>query len=155
MARKSRVKATGSSPEQIINFRFRIDGVEKNSEAFKAVKRDINKRMRDVMVRVGERDVLPDVRAQFPVRTGAMASSLKIERERSGVFVGSRLRGQRNRALGWIDFGGRRPRDAQYRQGSKAIVRTLDAKRTLIDQRVLDGVLDEFRAKGMDVGRRP
>jgi hypothetical protein len=149
----SRVKATGTSPDQLINFRFRIDGVEKNSEAFKAVKRDINRRMRDVMIRVGERDVLPDVRAQFPVRTGAMAASLKIERERSGVFVGSRLRTARNRALGWIDFGGKRPRDSMFRRGPHIIVRTLDAKRTLIDQRVFDGVLDEFKSKGFEVGK--
>ena len=150
MAAKSRVKATSGSPDQLINVRFRIGGVDKTSDAFKRVRRDINARMRDVMVRVGEREVLPDLRQNFPVKSGAMASSLRIERERSGVFVGSNLRGKRNRALGWVDFGGKRPRDAQRRPGTKVIFRTLDAKRRLIDTRVLEGVVAEFRDKGFD-----
>jgi hypothetical protein len=75
-----------------------------------------------------------------------MAASLYTTRERSGVFIGSRLRGPKNRALGWVDFGGKRPRDAQTRAGTKVIWRTIDSKRALIDSRVLQELDREFRA---------
>jgi hypothetical protein len=75
-----------------------------------------------------------------------MAASLKTYRERSGVFIGSRLRGPKNRALGWIDFGGKRPRDTSTSRGTKVILRTIDSKRALIDTRVLQELEREFRA---------
>lgn len=145
----SRVKATASSGQRI-NVAFHVEGVDKTSDQFKEVRRDINRRMRDVMQRVGEREVLPTIVGAFPRRQGVMAGSLRVERERSGVFIGSRLRGDKNRALGWIDFGGQRPRDSQRRVGPKVIVRTLDSKRRLIDDRVMAGVIAEFRQEGLD-----
>lgn len=158
--KRGKIKTRGTSKgveDQLINFRFRIEGVEKNSEAFKAVKRDINKRMRDVMVRVGEKEVLPDIKRNLGSDT--FAAALKIHRERSGVFVGSTLRMKArggkptDPALGWFDFGGQRPRDSFRREGPHTIVNTLDRKRGLIDKRVLEGVLDEFKSKGFDVGK--
>jgi hypothetical protein len=158
--RKARTGTTGQS-DQIIDFKFRIEGVERNSEAFKAIKRDINARMRETMVRVGERELLPTMRqkAEFPW----VASALKINKERSGVFVGTTLpkmgtmsaRGRvTDRALGYIDFGGRWHSKGPKREGNRAIIGTLEAKATLIDQRVLDGVLKEFSSKGFDVSKR-
>jgi hypothetical protein len=146
------VKAGGQG--RMIGVDIKIVGVEKTSDEFKAIRRDINHRMRDLMVRVGEHELLPLIRAGFPrlstpqkgIREGLMAGSLKIQRERSGVFVSSGLRGGLNRALGWIDFGGQRPHDTTRRQGSRVIVRALDARRALIDQRILQELDKEFHA---------
>lgn len=158
--KRGKIKARGASrgaEEQIISFNFRIEGVEKNSEAFKAVRKDINKRLRDVMVRVGEKEVLPEIKRELGSDT--FAAALKIHRERSGVFVGTKLRMKASGgkptdpALGWFDFGGQRPRDHFRREGPHTIVNVLDRKRALVDERVLEGVLDEFKSKGFDVGK--
>lgn len=148
------LKAGGSSRGQMIAVNFKVTGIEKTSAEFKAIRRDINGRMRDLMVRVGEHELLPIIRAGFPrlatpqpnVQAGMMAGSLKIVRERSGVFVGSTLRGPMNRAMGWVDFGGKRPNDTTYRVGPKVLVRSIDAKRALIDTRVLEELDREFHA---------
>jgi hypothetical protein len=153
MAAGSSIKASAGG-RGLISVSVKIEGVEKTSDEFKAIRRDINMRMRDVMQRVGEHELLPMIRAGFPrlstpkkgIVAGAMAGSLRIQRERSGVFVSSTLRGPKNRALGWVDFGGKRARDTQTRAGSKVIVRSLDAKRALIDSRVLQELEREFRA---------
>jgi hypothetical protein len=148
----SNVKASAGG-RGLISVSVKIEGVEKTSDEFKMIRKDINARMRDVMQRVGEDELLPIIRAGFPrlsapkkgIVAGAMAGSLRIQRERSGVFVSSSLRGQKNRALGWVDFGGKRPRDTHSRHGSKVIVRTLDSKRALVDSRVLKELQKEFR----------
>jgi len=154
MAVKSNVKTAGTTHGQMISVTATITGVDKTSEQFKMIRRDINAHMRDVMERVGDQELLPLIKADFPrlstptkyVQAGVMASSLYTTRERSGVFIGSRLRGSKNRALGWIDFGGRRPRDTVTRRGTKVILRTIDSKRALIDTRVLQELEREFRA---------
>jgi hypothetical protein len=146
------VKAGGGG--QMISVTATITGVEKTSEQFKLIRRDINAHMRDVMERVGDQELLPLIKADFPklstptkyVQAGVMAGSLRTYRERSGVFIGTRLRGPKNRALGWVDFGGKRPRDTSTRSGTKVILRTIDSKRALIDTRVLQELDREFRA---------
>lgn len=143
----------GAGGLDAITVAIRIEGLQKTDAEFKRIRRDINGRIRDVMVQVGERELLPTIRSQFPraasttggLQPGAMAASFYVQRERSGVFIGSRLRGPLNRALGWIDFGGRRPRDTVIRTGPKVLMHTLDAKRALIDERVLQTLEHEFR----------
>lgn len=149
-----RVSVGGGRGDLLLNVRFKIEGVERTSDEFKRIRRDINGRVRDTMVRVGERDLLPPIRREFPrlrattsrgLTAGKMGDSLAIQRERSGVFVYSRLRTAENRALGWIDFGGRRRRDTVTRRGPKVILTNVDARRDLIDKRVLEAVMDEFK----------
>jgi hypothetical protein len=137
-----------------IRVHVRVEGLDRTEAEFKRISREVNGRMRDVMVRVGERKALPQIRARFPTLSestdrglakGAMAGSLRVQRERSGVFISSRLRKAEDRALGWIDFGGKRPRDSGYRAGTKVIVTTLDRLRPTIDKDVLDELMHEFR----------
>jgi hypothetical protein len=148
------ISTQGTAQGKLISVDVVIAGIDKTTAEFKAIRKDINSHIRDVMTRVGEQELLPTMRADFPRLTtptkksqvGMMAASLYVQRERSGVFIGSRLRGPKNRALGWIDFGGKRPRDRAARQGPKVIVKTLDSKRALIDSRVLQELEREFRA---------
>jgi hypothetical protein len=52
-----------------------------------------------------------------------------------------------NRALGWWDFGGRRPNDSDRREGPHAIVRALQGERPAIDRAIraeLDRAFSEF-----------
>ena len=145
---------SGGASSTGINVKFRIEGLDKTEAEFKRIRRDINGRMRDVMVRVGEREALPEIKRRFPrlqstdsrgLPPGKMSGSLRVHRERSGVFISSTLRKADDRALGWIDFGGRRANDHVTRSGPKVIVRTLDRLRPKIDKDVLEAVLDEFK----------
>ena len=145
---------SGGASGQSIRLAFKIEGLDKTDAEFKRIRREINGRIRDVMVRVGEREALPEVKRRFPrlstatsrgLPPGKMAGSLKIKRERSGVFIQSGLRKAEDRALGWIDFGGQRPNDSVTRVGPKVIVTTLDRLRPRIDAQVLDAVMDEFK----------
>lgn len=148
------ISTQGTTPGRLISVDVKIVGVDKTTAQFKAIRKDINAHIRDVMARVGELELLPTMRADFPQLTtptkrsqvGMMAASLYVQRERSGVFIGSRLRGPKNRAMGWIDFGGQRPRDSFKRRGPHVMVKTLDSKRALIDSRVLQELEREFRA---------
>ena len=155
-----KVSRGGGSRDTLIDVRFKIEGLERTSAEFKAVRREINGRMRDTMVRVGERDLLPTIRQriEFPW----MAAALKIQRERSGVFVGTSLPGvgtkankgrKTDRALGYLDFGGRWHSVGKSREGKRAILNTVDERRDLIDKRVLEAVLDEFSDKGFDTSK--
>jgi hypothetical protein len=58
------VKAGGQG--QMISVTATITGVERTSEQFKLIRRDINAHMRDVMERVGDQELLPLIRADFP-----------------------------------------------------------------------------------------
>src|SRR5690242_2310838 len=107
----SSVKTAGTTRGELIGVHATVTGIEKTSAEFKAIRRDINRHMRDVMQRVGDQELLPIIRAEFPklltptarVQPGMMAASLRTYRLTSGVFIGSRLRGPKNRALGWVD----------------------------------------------------
>jgi hypothetical protein len=142
----------GAGPAAFL--RFRVEGVDKTTGEFKRIRREINTRLRDAQQKVGEREVLPDIKARFPRHSdgpvrglprGAMADSLYVKRDRVDVFIGSRLKGPLNRALGWIDFGGQRPNDRAERIGPRTIVDTLNAKQPAIREQIVDAVMDEFR----------
>jgi hypothetical protein len=145
MARGSRISAgTGRSGGEDFNVRIVIEGAEKTSAEFKQIRRTINGRLREAMVRAGERSVLPAIKGDLPAKWG---DTLFVKRDRGGVFIGSRLRGSMNRALGWYDFGGRRPNDSARREGPHAIVRGLQGERPAIDRAIrdeLDHAFSEF-----------
>jgi hypothetical protein len=120
------VKAGGRG--QMISVTATITGVEKTSEQFKLIRRDINRHMRDVMERVGDQELLPLIRADFPrlstptkyVQAGVMASEPDTTyRERSGVFIGSRLAGPEEPGAGL----GRLRRQASARHVHQAAAR--------------------------------
>lgn len=150
-----KISSGAGSRDQLIRFNFRVEGLDRTSNEFKAVRRNINERIRDTMVRVGEKELLPDIHLLWNARTaedtGRLSTSLKIIRERSGVFVGSSLRlkgrrgGPNNRAVGLMEFGGLRSSDGVRFAGIHAITDVVDRKRGLIDRRVLEAVLDEFK----------
>jgi hypothetical protein len=168
MARGGRISAgTGRSGGEDFNVRIVVEGAEKTSDEFKQIRRTINGRLREAMVRAGERSVLPTIKRNFSQRQGygasvtgvqtgyvghglppgRMADSLFVKRDRTGVFIGSDLTGRLNRTLGWIDFGGRRPNDSARREGPHAIVRSLQGERPAIDRAIraeLDRAFSEF-----------
>jgi hypothetical protein len=122
-----------------------VEGVDRTSAEFKQARREFNNRIRDVMVTVGNQTVLPDMRREMTGEIGERwADSLFVQRERSGVFIGSRQRGKMNRALGWLDFGGRRPMDSQIRRGPHVMVRALARHQDSIDDAVLHGLMRAF-----------
>jgi hypothetical protein len=141
MARGGRI-ATGTNSRRSIDVRITVEGVDKTSDEFRQARRDFNSAIRGVMVRVGQREVLPEIEQ----RMGAYAGFARpyVQRERSGVFIGSKARGAENRAVGWLDFGGKRPLDTKRREGPYAIVKTLDRKRDRIDDEVLRELLETF-----------
>lgn len=116
-----------------------IEGDDLTIEQLRRARRDFNGQIRDIMVRVGTSEILP---AMTPGLPGW--AKMYVLRERSGVFFGSRTRGPMNRALGWLDFGGKRPMDSQRRTGPKVIVKTLDRKRARIDEATLEALMDAF-----------
>lgn len=147
MASGGSLSARGSSQQLYLD--FDVTGVVETVDDFRAVRRDINASLRDVMGRVGNAEALPLIQSRFP---GArFARSLYVKRDRAGVFIGSRLRGNLNRALGWLDFGGRRPRDSVRRDGPHVIVRSLDQLRPRIDAAVERELLAEFDRRGFEV----
>ncbi len=138
-----RLSAAGSSGDgPAITVTARIEGVDKTSEEFRAARREFNTKMRDVIAAAGERSVLPAIKSRFPSRR--WAASLYVKRDRTTVFIGSRLRGRFNRALGWLDFGGKRRRDRRRRVGPRVIVTQLGARRRHIDEAILVGLLHTF-----------
>lgn len=139
-----RLSTQGTTRGRGINVDIRVEGLERTSDEFKQARRKFNGAIRDVMVRVGEREVLPAIRSGLPHAIAGKDTGMFVQRERSGVFIGSRLRGNLNRALGFWDFGGKRPLDHARRTGPKVIVRQLDTKRDRIDDAVLKELLDTF-----------
>lgn len=124
---------------------IRLEGLEKTSDEFKQARREINVKLRDIMERVGKREALPFVVSAMRARIGgSWAGTLFVKRDRVGVFIGSRLKRGLNRALGWLDFGGKRPQDTGRRQGPKTLVTTLDKRRRSIDDRILKELMDVF-----------
>lgn len=136
MASKIQAGARGG---RSISVGIEIEGLDKTSDEFKKARRDFNAKIRDVMQHVGQQEILPLMTPGLPGW-----AKMYVLRERSGVFFGSRLRGDMNRALGWMDFGGKRPMDSQRRTGPKVIVKTLDRKRARIDEATLEALLDAF-----------
>lgn len=140
-----RISTGGTSRGKAIDVRIHVEGVDRTSDEFKQARREFNDRIRDVMYFVGQGTVLPDMRGRMSAEIGQRwADSLFTQRERSGVFIGSSQRGSLNRALGWLDFGGKRPNDSQRRTGPKVIVQTLDRHRDTIDTAVLKGLNRAF-----------
>lgn len=138
--------STGTRSSRGIRVDIRIEGVERTSQEFKEARRSFSSAIRDVMDRVGTREVLPDLKSEMARTLGERwAGTMGIQRERSGVFVKSSARGPLNRALGWLDFGGKRPLDSARRTGPYVIVKTLDRKRDRIDDAVLAELLKTFR----------
>lgn len=139
------ISTRGTRAGDPLRLRFVIEGLDRTTDEFKQARREINTELRDVMQRVGQREALPYVASAVRSKIGERwASSLKIKRERSGVFIQSSLRGQMNRAFGWLDFGGRRSRDTHARAGIYSIVRTMDDRRDSIDAAVLKGLMQAF-----------
>lgn len=124
---------TGRGGGEAFQVQVRVDGAQKASDEFKQISRTINGRLREAMVKAGETSVLPAIKGGLPA---TWAETLFVKRDRSGVFIGSRLRGSMNRALGWFDFGGRRPNDTERRRGPHVIVNELQGKRPEIDRAI-------------------
>ena len=101
--------------------------------------------MRTVIQQAGEKSVLPAIRHRFPRgKTGKSAASLYVQRDRTTVYIGSHLRGAKNRALGWIDFGGKRRRDHRRRRGLYVIITEVTNRRPLIEEAILQGLMRTF-----------
>lgn len=126
-----------------ISVHARIEGVEKTSKEFRQARRLFNAAMRDVIVEAGERAVLPAIKARFPSRR--FGAGLYVKRDRTTVFIGSRERGALNRTVGWLDFGGQRPRDTKRRYGTYVIVRELEGRREYIDGAILIALMKTFK----------
>jgi hypothetical protein len=137
------IKSGGTTRGRHIDVRIVVEGDELTKQELREARREFNGAIRDVMVRVGQREVLPEVERQMGPYAGFARPY--VQRERSGVFIGSRQRGALNRAVGWLDFGGKRPQDSRRREGPYAIVQTLDRKRDRIDDAVLKELLQTFR----------
>lgn len=123
----------------------RIEGLEKTSSEFKEARRQVNVKLRDIMVRVGEREALPYLVSAMSAQIGGRwPGTLYVKKDRLGVMIASRARGGLNRALGWLDFGGRRPKDTRYRSGPHTMVTALDKRRRSIDDRILKELMQVF-----------
>jgi hypothetical protein len=120
---------------------IRVEGVDQTQAEFRQARREFNARLRSANQRAGTR-VLPEITRDM----GAYGdfARLYVRRERSGVELGSRQRGSLNRAVGWLDFGGKRPQDSGRREGPYAIVRALDRHRDSIERAQLDEILKAF-----------
>jgi hypothetical protein len=71
MARGSRISAgTGRHGGEDFNVRIVVEGAEKTSDEFKQIRRTINGRLREAMVRAGERSVLPAIKGDLPAKWG-------------------------------------------------------------------------------------
>lgn len=127
-----------------ITVRARIEGLEKTSAEFKAARRRFNASLRTVLQVAGERTALPAIKAKFKRLTGRFADSLYVKRDRTTVFIGSRMRGGENRALGHIDFGGKHPRHKRRRKGPYVIVTELHKRQPMINEAILAGLLKTF-----------
>jgi hypothetical protein len=153
-SRGGRIGVSGSGSAPLVRLGIRVEGVDRTTDEFKRIRRDINTALRDAMQRAGERTVVPAIKSALPRKdpsvkgglpSGAMASSIAVKRDRLDVQIKSTLPKNLDRALGWVDFGGQRPRDTKVRVGPHVIVSTLDAKSDAIDQAVLDELAVQFR----------
>lgn len=137
------LKAAGSTTGgPAISVSVHIAGLERTSDEFKQARKDVNSKLRDALEKAGKREALPQIRSQFGSRT--FAATLKVFRDRTTVYVGSSARGSLNRAVGWWDFGGRRPRDSAARVGPHTIVSVLQDRRPLIDRAILEELMQVF-----------
>jgi hypothetical protein len=139
--RGGKLSASTGRGGQAFQVDVRIMGATKTSDEFKQIRRSINARLREAMVTAGERSVLPSIKSGLPAKWG---ETLFVKRDRGGVFIGSRLRGSMNRALGWFDFGGRRPNDTARRDGPHVIVRRLQGERPAIDRAISEALEHAF-----------
>lgn len=149
-----RISTAGEGAGPAIRLQIRVEGIEKTSDEFKRIRTGINTAMRDAMARVGERQVVPVIKSGLPRKDagtsrglppGAMASSITVKRDRLDVVIRSTLPKDLDRALGWIDFGGKRQRDTKVRVGPHVIVGTLNAKAGAIEDELFDELRHQFR----------
>lgn len=138
-----RLSASGTKGQPAMSVTARIDGVEKTSAEFRQARRQFNTAMRDVIAEAGNKAVLPAIKSRFPSRR--FGASLYVKRDRSTVFIGSRMRGNLNRAVGWLDFGGRRTHDSRRRVGPRVILTELHGRRHIIDHEILVGLMKTFK----------
>lgn len=159
-SRGGRVGASGEGGGPAIRLQFRITGADKTSDDFKRIRKEINTALRNAMERVGQRTVVPAIKSGLPRKDastqrglppGAMASSIAVKRDRLDVVIKSTLSKDLDRALGWIDFGGKRQRDTTVRVGPHVIVGTLNAKSDAIEHGIYDELGDLF--SGFDFSR--
>lgn len=138
------ISVSGRGAEAPIVVGARIEGLEKTSAEFKAARRRFNAALRTVLQVAGEVTVLPVIKAKFKRLTGRFEESLYVKRDRTTVFIGSRMRGGENRAVGWIDFGGRHPLHKRRRKGLYVIVTELNKRQPLIQEQILIGLGKTF-----------
>jgi hypothetical protein len=138
------ISVSGPGSDSPIIVRARIEGLEKTSAEFKAARRRFNAALRTVLQTAGERTVLPVIKLKFKRLTGRFANSLYVKRDRTTVFIGSRMRGGENRAVGWIDFGGRHPLHKRRRKGLYVIVDELNKRQPVINEAILVGLTKTF-----------
>lgn len=151
-AKGGSIRSGVASGSPVANIRITVRGADRASDGFKQVRRRANTALRDAQQQVGERQVLPLVRARFASRLSSRwASTLYVKRDRLNVYLGSRLRGGENRGLGWLDFGGRRPRDHAARNGPHIITGTLHDKQPAIRASITDAILEQFARSGFDI----
>lgn len=152
-SRGGRIAQSGTTAGPIVRLQIHVDGINRTTDEFKRIRRDINTALRDSMQRVGEATVVPAIKSAIPVKdpsitrglpSGAMAASIAVKRDRLDVVIQSKLPKRLDRALGWVDFGGKRPKDAKTRVGPHVIVSTLDAKAHDIDDAVFAEVSRQF-----------
>jgi hypothetical protein len=147
--------SVGGGGRPTVGITVRLEGFQQASDELKAARRDANARIRAAVESAANRAVLPAIKDEFPkhgwassrergLPSGAMAASLYVKRDRTTVLIGSKLRGSLNRALGWIDFGGKRPNDTVRRTGPHVIVNALQSKRAYIDEQILSELLKSF-----------
>lgn len=138
-----RLSASGRQGEPPLTVRAEITGVARTSAEFRQARREFNTKMRDAIAAAGTKAVLPVIVARFPSRT--FGASLYVKRDRTTVFIGSRMRGTLNRAVGWLDFGGKRTRDRVHRVGPKVILNELHGRRHIIDHEILVALMQTFK----------
>jgi hypothetical protein len=152
-SRGGRISAMGEGDGPAIRLQIKVEGVPRTSDEFKRIRRNINTALRDAMERVGQRTVLPVIKSSLPKKdpsvtsglpVGAMASGIAIKRDRLDVVIKSTLPKQLDRALGWIDFGGKRPQDTKVRVGPHVIVSTLNAKSGAIEDEIYREIEHQF-----------
>lgn len=152
--------AQGSSTGPAIRLQIKVSGADKTSDEFRRIRGQINTSLRDAMERVGQRVVVPVIKSSLPRKDpsdqrglppGAMAASITVKRDRLDVVIKSTLPKAQDRALGWIDFGGKRQNDTKVRVGPHVIVGTLNAKSDAIEE----GIYHELRTmfRGFDFSR--
>lgn len=144
----------------------------KTTEAFKEARRGVNRATKAGVRLAGEKIVLPEARRRVPVKTGRLRESLIVRTSGTSGYLTTSLRGKQSRFVGLLEFGGtvRKPIRPRMKQalmtpwGPRAVIKkprtyqarhflqkSAEAKRQEFGERVLDEVLDVYRAEGFDI----